>query len=580
MENARDRRRVTPQAVKRVALWILTLWVVVTGVLVVVGIVEARAAVRELEEIRTTAETTDLLGGRVTLDPIADRFGRAERYLSSPLLAPVERLPLLGRQIRAASTMAGSGKDVVRAAADLLSTTAADLDDGLPSGPARVEFLEALAADLASLRQEVRSVDRDAGAGLVGPVRTAQRRFERSLVRADEVLADAVHATTAVGDLLRGPSSYLVLAANNAEMRIGSGMFLSAGHLRIDSGLIHLDGFEAAGELVLDEDDAVPVPPQIERLWGWSHPGRDLRSLGLSPRFPANAAIASRLWEASGRPPVHGVLVVDVIALRNLLRATGPTRVGGVELDAGMVVRHLLHDQYVDLRTTAANASRRERLAAVASAVVDRLDEGSLGLEELVRQLGSSASGRHVLLWSADPATQRAWRILGVDGDVGDRSLAVGVANIDASKLDPFVDVDTELHLGPRDGDGREVRLRASVANRTPAGEPPYILGPDRSPDYQGLFVAYLPGKATDVRIEGDGSPVAGGRERHSVVVARELEIAEGSVARIDVRFRLPTAVAASIETVPTARVTVVDEALTALVLGDAARDLWAYADN
>ena len=42
-------------------------------------------------------------------------------------------------------------------------------------------------------------------------------------------MVDVDDASTGIAQMAQGPSKYLVLAANNAEMRAGSGMLLSAG---------------------------------------------------------------------------------------------------------------------------------------------------------------------------------------------------------------------------------------------------------------------------------------------------------------------------------------------------------------
>lgn len=569
VETSADRRRLTAKGIRRAVAWVAGSWAVLAGVLLVAGIAEARGAVREIENVRADAEAVDLIGGRAVLDRAAERFTRSDRYLSNPLLGPLEHIPLLGEQIRAASTMADAGAEVLNEGAQVLGGTSSDLEAGIPSGADRVRFVERLARDLDGLQRAVRQADAGSGDGLVGPVRSAHRRFERQLSRADDALGDAVAATTALAELLEGPSSYLVLASNNAEMRIGSGMFLSAGHLEIRQGRMRLTGFEAAKDLVLDAEQAVAVPPEIERMWGWSHPGRDLRSLGLSAHFPDNARIAASIWEAAGRPEVDGVLALDVVALRDLLAATGPIRASGEELDAGDVVRHLLHDQYVTTFSPADNEERREELAGVASAVVNRLDAGGVRFEALGQSLRRSASGRHLLAWAEDRTAQQAWRVLGVAGEVGASSLALGLANIDASKLDQFVVVRTDIHVEEIGNGEAAVVADSRIVNRTPQGEPPYVLGPDGTPDYEGLLIVHLPESASDVGVEIDGPAVRiGGAEDPSIVV-RQVELDQRQTVRIVVRFRVPAEVASTLGVVPTARVSAVDSTIPTLLLGD-----------
>src|SRR5213078_1141608 len=68
----------------------------------------------------------------------------------------------------------------------------------------------------------------------------------------------------------------------------------------------------------------VPISGDLAARWGWLHPGREWRNLGLSPDFPVTAEVASRMWAAKGNPAVDGVIAVDVVALKEILAAIGP----------------------------------------------------------------------------------------------------------------------------------------------------------------------------------------------------------------------------------------------------------------
>ena len=57
---------------------------------------------------------------------------------------------------------------------------------------------------------------------------------------------------------------------------------------------------------------------EFTALWGFANPDEEWRNLVLSPRYPASADLARDMWAALGRPPVDGVLMVDIAALREL----------------------------------------------------------------------------------------------------------------------------------------------------------------------------------------------------------------------------------------------------------------------
>ena len=128
--------------------------------------------------------------------------------------------------------------------------------------------------------------------------------------------------------LLQGPRNYLLLAANNSEMRVGSGAFLSVGVLSTADGSLHLGPVRSIIDFNLP-DDRVPLTGDLADRWGWLEPNREWRNLASSPRFDANAELATQMWKASTGQDVDGVMAIDIDALRAMLAATGPVVVDG-----------------------------------------------------------------------------------------------------------------------------------------------------------------------------------------------------------------------------------------------------------
>src|SRR6266851_4771702 len=145
----------------------------------------------------------------------------------------------------------------------------------------------------------------------------------------------AAGATSAMADLLSG-RRYLVLAANNAEMRAGSGMFLSVGVLESSAGAFHLGPVRPSADFDLP-GDGVALGGTLAERWGWLHPNREWRNLGLSPQFDETGPLAARMWQAAQGQPIDGVLAVDVEALKTMLSVTGPVATDRGEVSAGNV---------------------------------------------------------------------------------------------------------------------------------------------------------------------------------------------------------------------------------------------------
>lgn len=531
----------------------LLFWVAAVVYLVNQGIAAAGDASALLSETRRTADLGDLLDAdepSPLSEPLA-AFSDSRTYLSNPIVRPATWLPVVGRQIRTAEAMATTAEDVLSGIEDLRTGLLDRTGDGLPRGAERVEFLNWFVDELDRLGELVDDADLGPAEALVRPLASARHDVRLELDDAAVTVADARAGAAAVRDLLATDARYLVLAANNAEMRTGTGMFLSIGTLRFEDGRVRVEDFEATAHLTLE--GRVDGPADTEALWGFANPGQEWRNLGLTPYFDTNASMAAEMWSELGRGEVDGVLSIDVVGLATLVDVTGPVSVGGVEFDAEALQDHLLHDQYEDIDSLDDNAARRDALAGVAATVLGGLDAPDLDVVALADALRDAQAGRHLLAWSRDDVQQAGWRVLGVDGTLGPTSMLFGLANVDGSKLDPFVRLDARFDVAtPRDGQTR-VDVTVDVRNRTPAGEPRYIVGYDDSAQYEGVFVAYLPGVVTTVDT-GERTTLAGGREADSVVLGLGVSVPRGESRQLRFSFSLPSADARALELIAGAR--------------------------
>lgn len=523
-----------------VTLLLLGAWLVVVVAMGVLGAMAGQSGADRVRGVELSAGVREFLDGEFDDDLEAARadFERADRLLDNPIVAPARFLPVAGRQLRSAGALASTSADVLDASARAAAALRNELDDGTPAGSDRVGAIDRLRGELRDLHDVLMDADLGPSMALVGPLQDARLEFDDKLTDARGRTEDLVVVLDAMHALLEGPSRYLVLAANNAEMRIGSGMFLSVGELQIADGRLSVaEDFEPSGDVALAE--RLPLTDEMAQLWGWSGTGIDLRSLGLSARFPVNAELASTHWTALGRGEVDGAMAVDVVALRSLLGVVGPVQLDDLTIDADNVLDFLLREQYRDADDDDANAERRERLGDLASVVLEKLGSDTVDLPGLVDALQEARDGRHLLLWSEHAEQQRAWRQLGVDGDLDDESVLVGLANVDASKLDPFLEMSVEVEGSPQ-GDDVRYSLTISIRNTAPGGMNSYIEGSDGSPDYRGLLSAHLPTAARDVTIEGFDGISAAGPDGPTVVIAAPVAVEQGGERIGELHFTLP----------------------------------------
>ena len=550
------RRLVTPLGrlddrgprARRIRLWAgvaIALWVVTATAHVVLAYAHGKAGKGELERARQMFGRSGPSEEEVTaaLERAGRSFERARQRSSSPLLLPLEVLPVLGRQLRSYSALAGAGGRVAEIASAGAEDVRRVLDRPTSAGEARVSMLRTLAEVARRADTELARVPVHRRDGLIPPLARQWTELDEHLGDASEQFREGAQVLDAVAATLSGPRRYLLLVANNAEMRAGSGMFLGIGTIEATGGALRLGPIRAAGEMTLPEPGVEPEGDVKDR-WGWLQPGREWRNLATTPRFDATAALAAQMWERHSGQTVDGVVSVDAEFLRGILAATGPLVVGSDTLTEANVVKYVLHDQYRGMTIDATQDTRRDRLGDIAASALGAVEEGRVSLRTLGQEAAGAGRGRHLLVWSRHPAEQQAWDAAGVSGSLGPTSLAVSVLNRGGNKLDQFLTVDAAIDLRSFGGT-TDVTLRVGAANRTPPDEPSYVAGPHPQSgvgagDYLGLVSVNLPAAATDVTVDDTPRLAAAGRDGPTYVVAAPLLVRPGDHKTVSVRFRLP----------------------------------------
>jgi hypothetical protein len=474
-------------------------------------------------------------------------FASSSRLLGSPVLLPVRLLPVAGRQLTSTRTLLTAASEVTAAGADAVAEARAALDEPHKTGPQRVALIQRLSGVAGRAEQRLARLELGSGRALIAPLASRRNELVTKLSKLRRGLRDGRVVADGLAEMLAGPRRYLVLAANNSEMRAGSGAFLSVGELTLNNGDLHLSEFQPAGDLLLPPHKGPAIEDaDLAARWGWLAPNREWRALAATPRFPPNAALAARMWEALGNPLPDGVLALDPIALRGLLRATGPVLAEGRQVTSEEVLDLLLHDQYVGINTfdPKGQAGRREQLGVIAKGAVDALQQRDFDVSQLAPGLAEAARGRHLLAWSSRPQEQKAWEAAKVDGRLSGSSLALSVLNRGGNKLDRFLQLEATLRL-IRTDQSVSATLTVLAQNTTPLGESLYIAGPypgvaQAAGDYVGLMSLNIPSAASSPTVEGEGGLVASGPDGPSRVVAVTLALRRGEARTMTFRFDLP----------------------------------------
>jgi hypothetical protein len=567
-----------------VIIGVVAVWIVGAALVLVLGLLDASHGIREVQQARGRLSASDLVSQQA-LAPLRSArgdFSSSEGLLHSPLLAPLEIVPVIGRQVRSVQALSTAAERTTRIGISAMDQVRGVLDVAHEGGPDRVASLRRLAVLARTTYGELESIDTGPSNALFAPIAHKRADFVGQLndVRTRLLNAAAVAETTA--NILQGPQSYLVLMANPAEMRAGSGCFLEAGLLTTDGGQVHLSGLVPTSTLTL-APGTVQVGGDLEARWGWLLPGVDWRNLGVTPQFDVNGPLAARMWQAATGEQVDGVIAVDVQALQQFLEVTGPvTLEDGSVVTAGDVVPYIVHDQYAGLtdatELSAAQAQaqqeRQDELGDLARSVLDALENETLDTKTLANAMTASASGRHILVWSKDPTAETAWEKGGVAGQLSPSSLLAAVINRGGNKLDQYLGVHVRLDIVPK-GDKADATLTMDLSNNTPSGQSQFIAGPypglgTAYGEYIGLVAVNLPAGASHVRMGGRPRLAAEGVEGPTWLVASSVDVRQGDSEQVVVHFELSGAVR-HLDVVPSARLSPVPWTYTGGSATDAA---------
>ena len=564
-----DRRGATLPTMSRRTL-VLTLRVAVALVLVAVAwTAVALLSVRdELERSQTALEaardSTDTATAREQLAVAERDLGTVTGRLGHPGPALTARLPIVGRTVAAVRRTSAAALAVTRSGERVLAA----VDDGTPllaDGRVDTERLLAVQQELEQAAARTRAPVAallDARLGLVPRlVADPVRRAQRELVGLPEDLAGAAGGLRGVRTVLGASAQQdlLVLLENNAELRGTGGIVTVFARATARDGRLEVGDFQEVEDVADPADRArtVPAPDDFRALYGRFKADTTLwKNTNMAADVPTSSEVMAEVAaRTTGRRP-DALIWLDVPAIAAVLRATGPAALpDGGELRAEDVVPQLLSRAYAEAPDTPAGQDRRrDLLRGAADAVIGQLLGGGADLDPqtLAEELAAMARGRHLALWSADPATQADLVAGGLAGQVragsGDLSSFVvhnlGGGDQDGNKLDYYGRRQTTV-TAVVGSDSALVEQEVALRNTAPArGLPVYVAGRATPGVNNALVTLALPRDAQDVGFsrDGQGLPPLPQPEGDHAVVTDVVSIPPGVVVTWRLRYRLPLA--------------------------------------
>lgn len=530
-------------------------------------IVAAADDLRDAENLVDSAATA-LQEGRIA--DAANALDRAENLLldaneslqTSVGLDVVGLVPIARNSVRGLEESIDLATKVVHGGGRIIGT-AGPLQS--PGGTLEVSLSDGtLPLDAVSAAQDeiARLVDQLL---LTPPLRTS--RFLPGPIKElrEKVTEEAQRRSTQLGVLDRGlslleemaggngPRRYLLAVANTAEMRGSGGMILNYGVLEGVDGTLDLTEFGRIDEVALTEPVSEDlVPADYLARWTGFQPLTRWRQANLSADLTVTAPVLEEMYQAATDLPVNGVIQVDPEGLAAVLDGVGAVQVPELgEVNGDNVVNLTMNEAYVRFPGV---EERSDVLGDVAEAAFTRLVEGEVpSLRTLATRLAEAVAGRHILMHSTAPQTQRDIVAFGADGALppldGPDSLSLTVQNLTGNKLDYYLDSSVELR-GDRNG-GEIGTLEATIAltNTAAAGatEPRYIFGPgfvEGAPPagvIRSLTTLYLPLGTEVEAIAGDPTvePPTSGTEAGRPYVTFTADVPAAQTRAVKVSLRL-----------------------------------------
>lgn len=508
---------------------LLGAYLLVTGLLARSELEKVRSGV---DALRLQVSAGQLPAARKTATEVATHASRARTLTSGPVWALAADLPGGGEPLETLRGVAivandlGSGvlPHLVKATEQLNPVTLRRPDGGIDLAP-----LAALAPDLRTQSARVSSATK----------RLAALPASTWLASADAARASVLQKLTSLGRTIHsaevaarvappmlggdGVRRYLVAFETEAELRGLGGLPGAFAIVKADRGRLSFERFESDTTLVRTPS-RLRLGSNFDNLYHGADATADYLDSDVSPHFPYAAQIWAAMWLRHSGERLDGALAVDPTALSYLLAVSGPAALSdGTQVTAANVVS--LTQQQVYARFPSPDqAARKAYQLAIAKAVSSRLLARTGSTTALLKAAGRAATEHRLLVWSADPALERALGETSLAGTVASSAIpltGLSINNAGGNKLDYY------LHMAmtwQRSGCGatRHVTVTIKATNAAPAGLPAYVTGitarrgyPPRPGDNVLLLGVYATAGAdfTSVSLDGKAFSAATGIE-------------------------------------------------------------------
>lgn len=531
----RHRHRKGERKKRRVTAVVAAIVVVVLVAFGVSGFMLLNSAKTVKSQAKETVEIVGGLKDKVTsgdfstlpddAKKIDELCSSMKKETSSPVWTMASFIPVYGSDINAARTMVDALSDVSSGALVPMADNLAQATPGklFQNGTINVSALQAVADSLSdsskvfkSANEKVQGIGDTHISQVTELVDKAKDGFAtlNGAVDAAEKVAPVLPQMLGANGQTR---NYLMYAMNNVEIRACGGFGGSQGLISVTDGQMSIGEF--VPRIGLSEDEAVEsVDEEDEALFG-NHSNLYNSGNTYSPDWPRNSQRVAALWKSQYGQDVDGVIGIDPVFLQYLLGLVGNVSLpDGTVVDGTNAAKVLMHDVYWNYPVEESDGI----FASVASAAFDKIlgGIGDVDVTKLVSAVERGAEEGRLIAWMRNDDEQNAIKETGIDASLPDPDdpsadpvAGVYFNNLSFSKLDWYLNADTQIGQGIKNGDGTcSYRITVTLTNimtQEEAGKlPDYVAAsaPDAARDDERLNVSlFAPtgGNITDLTVGG-----------------------------------------------------------------------------
>lgn len=531
----RHRHRKGERKKRRVAAVVAVIVAVVLVAFGVSGFMLFNSAKTVKSQAKETVEIVGGLKDKVTsgdfstlpddAKKIDELCSSMKKETSSPVWTMASFIPVYGGDINAARTMVDALSDVSSGALVPMADNLAQATPGklFQDGTINVSALQAVADSLSDSSKAFKGANKKVqgiGDTHIAQVTELVDKAKDGFATLDGVV-DAAEKIAPVLPQMLGANgqtrNYLLYAMNNVEIRACGGFGGSQGLISVTDGQMSIGEF--VPRIGLSEDEAVEsVDEEDEALFG-NHSNLYNSGNTYSPDWPRNSQRVAALWKSQYGQDVDGVVGIDPVFLQYLLGLVGNVSLpDGTVVDGTNAAKVLMHDVYWNYPVEESDGI----FASVASAAFDKIlgGIGDVDVTKLVGAFERGAEEGRLIAWMRNDDEQNAIKETGIDASLPDPDdpsadpvAGVYFNNLSFSKLDWYLNADTQIGQGVKNGDGTcSYRITVTLTNimtQEEAGKlPDYVAAgaSDAARDDERLNVSvFAPtgGNISDLTVEG-----------------------------------------------------------------------------